>query len=84
MSTASTSCIVLAYTGHSTRLFHVPACTSAWNLRQATTLPNQAFRAPIRMSSGSLTLLTALIAARSVRGTPSSLSMTSILRRQQC
>ena len=34
----------------------------------------------MRISSGSLTLLTPLMAARSVKGTPSSLSIVSILR----
>ena len=51
---------------------------SAWKVSQASTLPNQVFKALTRIDSGS-SFVTLLIAARSVRGTPRKCSMTNIL-----
>ena len=51
---------------------------SAWKVSQASTLPNQVFRALTKTDSGS-TSVTLLMAARSVKGTPRNRSMTSIL-----
>ena len=56
-----------------------PACTSAWKRLQVTTLPNQVFSAPMRISSGLRTLVMRVMAARSVSGTPSNLSIVSTL-----
>jgi hypothetical protein len=53
---------------------------SAWKVSQASTLPNQVFRAFTSTDSGS-TSVTLLMAARSVNGTPRKRSMTSILQR---
>mmetsp|Transcript_103019 Transcript_103019/g.177717 ORF Transcript_103019/g.177717 Transcript_103019/m.177717 type:complete len:299 (-) Transcript_103019:1073-1969(-) len=47
-----------------------PACTSAWKLGQARTLPSHTFSALIRTSSGSARGAAFLIPARSVRGAP--------------
>lgn len=55
-----------------------PACTSAWNVSHPRTLPNQVFKAVMSVCSGSRVML--LMDAKSVRGTPCSLSMVSNLQ----
>lgn len=57
----------------------LPACTSAWNVSAPSTLANQVLSAAMRTDSGSFDVMERM-ESRSVRGTPDSCSITSILQ----